>query len=300
LDYKRAAYNRPRRLTVAETRYRLREVGAGIYAMLASDITSNAGVVVSDEQVLVVDGLFTPAWAQDLLKAIRRVAGRKKEVRYLVNTHYHADHCFGNQVFSPPAQIIAHANCRRTLEGAGPNFIDRYVQLRPYLAEEFKKVNLTLPVLTLTDSMTIYLDSRVVEIIYAGRPAHTKGDIMVYLPQDKVLFTGDLLFSRIFPVVDAQEGSALGFLDILARLDTIDVKSIVPGHGGISSKEDLRVEREYFVALYDAVKDAYDRGLTAEQAVQEIKMAKYNKWPAPERLAPAITVLHGELSRAGR
>src|SRR3989304_4175796 len=127
------------------------ELASGVFAKIFPEGRTNSGFIVGDEGVMVIDSLMTPSLARGIIEDVKKVTA--KPVRYLVNTHYHGDHTFGNEVFAP-VPIIAHANCRVELEEFGEVSIQRFSQMRPELAEELKEGRRRLPGLTLQDSPT--------------------------------------------------------------------------------------------------------------------------------------------------
>lgn len=268
----------------------LKEVGPGIFAMVTPDGGANAGFVVGDDQVLVVDARMTPSLARSFRDEVRRVTD--KPVRLLVNSHYHGDHTFGNQLFSPPALIISHINTRRRLAQLGNEYPAQFARNRPELAEEFQQVTMTLPSITYTDRMTVHLDGRLIELIHPGRPAHTDGDTMVYLPQGKCLFAADLLFSGIVPAL--MDGHCTGWIDSLTQIEGMAVETVVPGHGAVSTLKEITEMKEFLRALRQAVHEQYQNGAREEQAIKAIKMAKYAPWPFQERIEVAIRRIYQE------
>ncbi len=171
------------------------QVAANAYAFIQANGATNTGFIVSEEGILAIDPLMTPSLATRLLSEIRSIS--RAPIRFLVDTHYHGDHVFGNQYFVP-APIVAHANARQELIEKFDANMNRYTSGRPELIPELSQIRMTLPDVTFNDRMDLRLGDREINLIYLGR-AHTDGDILLHLPQDGVLYAGDIAFHRVLP-----------------------------------------------------------------------------------------------------
>lgn len=268
----------------------LKEIASGVFAMITPDGGANAGFIVGGDQVLVVDTRMTPSLAQELLAAVR--GATTAELRYLVNTHYHGDHVFGNQFFVPPAAIVSHATVRDRLARLGGAYPQEFGRRRPEFADEFRQVRLVLPSITFTDRLTVHLGDRTVELVHLGW-GHTDGDCVVYLPTEKVAFVSDLLFHRVIPAL--MDARSRGWIEILDRLAEWDIDVVVPGHGLLATKAELREQRDFLVDLWLAVRACWERGMSEEQAMAEVKLERYASWLNQERLPVAVQRVYGEL-----
>jgi cyclase len=273
----------------------LQEVSPGVWAMIFSIIEPegggpNGGFIIAGDEVIVVDSFISLGAARELLAHLKNIAG--KEPTFLINTHSHADHVLGNQIFSPPATIIAHPNVRETLLRDGRTMIDRVAQTRPALAGEMKEAHIVAPQITCSTQMTLYFGGRTIQLIHPGK-AHTPGDIMVYLPEAKVLFAGDLLFNHIVPPI---AGDSAGWITAIEQIESMDIQVIVPGHGFVGTKEDIIDLKHFLIHLRQQVKKCYDRKLDKAQAKAEIDLGIYRDWPHQERLAGDIDQLYKEFS----
>ncbi|MFH1087967.1 MAG: MBL fold metallo-hydrolase [Chloroflexota bacterium] len=274
------------------------EVSPGVWAAIMSIIPPegggpNAGFILAGRQVVVVDSLISPSMAQQMAKQLRQVTDRA--ATYLINTHGHGDHVFGNQVFSPPATIIAHKNVRDVLLSQGKAMVKSTAERWGGVLPDIKDTTVLPPHITYTERMTLHLDERTVELIHAGT-AHTTGDTMVYLPAEKVLFSGDILFNHIIPPI---MGSSAGWIAAIEKLEAMDIETIVPGHGFIAAKKDLGDLKRLLIELRRQVKDCFTRGLLQEQTVKELDMP-YLKWPHPERIPMGVALIYEELKKEGR
>ncbi len=278
---------------VSQGKTGLQEVAPGVWAMIMSIIEPegggpNSGFIVAGDEVIVIDALISLGAARELLSQIKDVSG--KEPTFLINTHSHGDHVNGNQIFAPPATVIAHENVRVVLLREGRSIIDRTVQMRPALAEDLKEARIVTPDITYRSHMTLYFDGRTIELIHPGK-AHTFGDTMAYLPKEKVLYAGDLLFNHIFPPIF---GDCAGWIATIEQIEGMDIKTIVPGHGFVCTKQEITDLKYCLIELRQQVKKCYDRKLTKEKALSEIDMGNYRQWPHQERLALDVDQLYRE------
>ena len=284
----------------------LTKLGDDVYARIVSpdgEAVGNSGFVVWDDCVLVFDTHFTPEAGQALLASIRSVTS--KPVCYVVNSHYHADHTHGNQVFEQ-AQIIGSTNARRDeleldlpslnrtlgvartqlrqLEREIANSSDSgrelssRVQIRnlqQYL-DNLSRLHIQAPAVTLDDRMIIKNGQREAEIRFLGE-GHTDGDLVLILASAKIAFLGDLFFNDAIPNV--QDARILKWMETLQKISKLEADTFVPGHGPVGDKKALERFLNYFRDLKASVEISVDRGDSVEQAIQEIKMpAKYSSY----------------------
>ncbi len=213
----------------------------------ANSFAANAGIVIGRDGILVVDTLISAKEAQRFLADIRKVSD--KPIRYVVNTHTHLDHAFGNCVFAKlgGATVISHAADRAFLEKAGEATLKNIgaYGLKP---EDMAGTEITYPTLTFSERLTIDLGGETVELIRTA-PSHTEGSLIVHLPAKKVAFSGDILFTDFHPfLADADINGWTAALDAMMGMD---IEKIIPGHGPLSTKKDLRDLKAYLL-LFDA------------------------------------------------
>jgi cyclase len=265
------------------------EVADGVFAYVQATggfCISNAGLILGDGEALIIDTLFAPSMNRDFQAAVRRVTDRPP--RLLVNTHHHVDHTLGNFLF-PECRIIAHANARGEMERFG--LPDYFLRMVPRWCDEIRDVPLRSPDVTFDGAMTLHIGGRRVELLHFGT-AHTVGDVAVYLPEERVLFAGDLAFFWVTPV--AFEGDIGKWIRVVDRLLEMDIDAVVPGHGPVGGLDDLRCMREYLALVRRQARRAYNRGLGEQGAAQGLRLGEYASWNEPERALINVQRLYGE------
>ncbi len=277
----------------------LKQVGPGVYAVIDGPerkAISNAGFVIGDDGVLVIDSLFTPEAAQALVSEIRRLT--PKPIRYVVNTHYHIDHTGGDQVLRDAgAIIIAHKNVRGWVRADNLNlFGDRTT---PELKARVEA--LALPDLSTDKDLTIWLGSR--KVVVRTVLGHTGGDLIVSIPDAKVLFAGDMLWRKVAPnLIDGsvEEWSATT-AELISGQDAAETR-FVPGHGDIASAKDVEEFRTYLLELRRLVGEGRKAGLKDAALVEDVapKMkARFTDWRMSDQaIAAEVRYMNDELAGA--
>ena len=267
--------------------FELKQIGPGIYAAIDGPehkAGSNAGFIIGDDGVLVVDAFFTTDAARALIGEIRRLT--PKPIRYVVNTHYHADHTGGDQALRDAgAVIIAHKNVCGWVRVNNINlFGDR---ITPELKARIEA--LPLPDVTTDKDLTIWLGSR--KVVVKTVIGHTGGDLTVFAPDAKVLFTGDMLWRKIPP--NLIDGSVREWLasdaEFLAMPDASHM-TFVPGHGDVAEAKDVAGFRAYLIDLRRLVTEERKAGLKDDALVQSVApklRAAHPDWTISDRAIEA-------------
>ena len=265
----------------------LKQVGPGVYAAIDGPehkAGSNAGFVIGDDGVLVVDAFFTPDAAKALVGEIRRLTA--KPIRYVVNTHYHLDHTGGDQVLRDAgAIIVAHRNVRGWVRTENAHlFGDRVTpDLKARIAA------LPLPDLVTDKDLIVWLGSR--KIVVRTVLGHTGGDLTISIPDAKVLFTGDMLWRRVPP--NLIDGSVAEWTATDADFEqTPDAAhmTFIPGHGDVANLRDVEDFRSYLIDLRRLVAEARKAGLGGDalaQAVTPKLRTLHRDWTISDRAAAA-------------
>lgn len=286
----------------------LNKLADGVFAQIVSpdgDAVSNSGIIILDSGVLVFDTHFTPEAGDALLEKVKTLTSRP--VRYIVNSHFHSDHTHGNQAFATARQVLSSTDARRDMLQKDTATLNQMQTLAQNQVEQLNKdmrlaqdaraqealrsqlnqrmaflrrmsaLKILLPGMTVDDAVSLADGSRQVDLIYLG-PGHTDGDLILYLPQDKIAFLGDLFFKDAIPSVD--DAHMLDWMKRLKEVLELDAKTFVPGHGQVGGREDVESFLAYFEDLKALVEPAVARGDALEQVVQDVhlppKYAAYN------------------------
>jgi cyclase len=287
--------------------HRFEKVAEGVYYATSAgtmNVGANSPIFVNDDEVLMVESSITPAAARAMVNDIKAITN--KPIRYVVDSHYHYDHAHGNQVFISSATVIGHENTYKRLQ---TNVLEQYtfltsVQpvparvdgLKQRLAQEkdpeqkatierqikssldyleqVKETKVTPPNLTLDRRMTLYRGSREIQIIYLGR-GHTDTDVVVYLPKERMIATGDLMESVLSYMGDSYPDEWIATLD---RLRAIDFDTVLPGHGVVfKGKERIVAFQQYLRDLITQVNALRKQGLSAEDAAQKVDLRAHSQ-----------------------
>jgi glyoxylase-like metal-dependent hydrolase (beta-lactamase superfamily II) len=251
---------------------------------------SNAGVIVGDDNILVIDSLGAPLHAKSFIAAIRRVEPAKPFGRIVI-THHHGDHVMGLPFF-PAMEIVAHDYCRKAMLAL--TFPAPTWEKREGWAEGGEPRKIVAPVTTFTDRTTYYYGNTEVQFITMA-PAHTYGDVVAYLPQYKILFAGDIAFHWVAPFLN--NGHATRWVEFVNKILAMDVDVIVPGHGPIAGKREIAAMAEYLTMLKGEARLRFNAGMSAGRACADIKLGKFESWiGAQDRMPLNIVRLYAEFA----
>lgn len=267
---------------------------------------SNAGLITDGSATLLVDTLFDLRLTREMLDAMRRAVPAAATIDTLVNTHGDPDHTFGNQL-AGDAVIIASARAAEDmLAGESPEMLRGLMTqapqlgaagafiLRAFSAFDFSDIALVGPSRTFEGSLRLAVGDVPVELIEVG-PAHTRGDTLVHLPGERIVFSGDIVFSGGHPVI--WSGSVDGWIRACDRILGLDVEIVVPGHGPVTDKAGVREMRDYLTLVAAEATRAFDAGVSAREAARDIDLSGYAHWSDPERIVTTVDAVYRE--RAG-
>jgi glyoxylase-like metal-dependent hydrolase (beta-lactamase superfamily II) len=272
---------------------RSKEVVPGIYVI--SDLSfATCGFIVTDDGVVVVDTQLIPLFANEMIKEIKSVTD--KPIRYAVNTHWHTDHVGGNEVFQTLGPVIAHEFTQKVIARR------RREQLEGKADESLKqlgKLVLTPPDITFTENLTLHLGNRTIELMFLDG-GHTSGDIVVYLPNEKVLFTGDL-FIKGSGLPDYRDDSSIDkMIASLKKMHAMDVEKIICGHMGIAAKDDIQASIDKLLAFRKKVKTFVDGNIPPEKAAEQIAFPAGENPFYQQHFKKIIHKLYSDLKNAPR
>jgi cyclase len=285
--------------------FRFNKVTEGVYHAIGTGslaVVGNSSVIVNDNDVMIVDDHVSPAAAWVLLEEVKTLT--KKPVTTVINTHFHFDHAHGNQIFDPTVQIIGHEFTRQMLLG-NPTTMPLYQNyingmpgqietLRKRIADEKdpaakaklqtqlqvtennyasqKELKPTPPNVTLSTQMTLFRGNREIQIRYLGR-GHTAGDVVVFLPRERLVMTGDFLTSGLSNMSDSYPQDWVASLDALKKLD---FETVLPGHGeAFTDRAKIDNFQAYLRDVWTETSRLKKEGVSAEEAAKRVDMTKH-------------------------
>ncbi|MXM68986.1 MBL fold metallo-hydrolase [Streptomyces sp. HUCO-GS316] len=259
-------------------RARTQEIADGVHAYTQESggwCVNNAGILLDGRRgPVVVDTAATQARARRLRAAVRALTAAPP--RLLVNTHFHGDHTFGNAlVGGRDTVVVGHGRARTEMASAGLGLTGLWPDV------DWGAIELRLPDVTYDGRMELHLDRRTVQLLHPG-PAHTTTDTLVWLPEEKVLFAGDVLMSGCTPFL--LMGSLSGSVRAVERIRALGPRTIVGGHGPVCGPEVLDETAEYLRWLRRTAEGALEAGLEPLEAARQLGAHPYQEWLDPERL----------------
>ena len=270
---------------------RLDEVSAGIYAYIQPDgswFLNNTGFLVGRKGVISIDTTATERRTRKYLEAVSSVTSQP--VRTLINTHHHGDHTHGNCLL-PLATIVGHPRCREAiLNTPFPPPAGLWTNV------EWGDLHPEPPFVTFDDHLTVWVDDLRVELYAVPTPAHTTNDIVAWIPQRSVLFTGDLLFVGGTPFVPM--GSVSGSLRALDWLRSFNAQTLVPGHGPVSGASAMDNVEDYLRFVQDAARRGKMAGLTPLEMARQIDLGRFAELSDAERIVGNLYRAYAELDGA--
>ncbi|MGH4026440.1 MAG: MBL fold metallo-hydrolase [Pseudonocardiaceae bacterium] len=267
---------------------RVEELAAGVFAYIQPDGSwwiNNSGFLAAGERTVLIDTCATEARTRRLLDEARRTTGAP--VRTVVNTHHHGDHTNGNYL-TDTATIIGHRGTRESMLATG---IERYEQA--FEGNDWGRLQLRPPDVTFENSLTLHAGDIRVELQYIGAAAHTTNDILVWLPAQSILFTGDLVFNGGTPF--AVMGSIAGSRAAVNRIRELHPRTIVPGHGAVCGPDQLELIDDYFGFVQQAAREGTAAGLTPLQLALELDLGEFAALTDSERIAANLHRAYAEL-----
>jgi glyoxylase-like metal-dependent hydrolase (beta-lactamase superfamily II) len=310
----------------------LREIADGVVAYLQPDGSwglSNAGLIVGECESLLVDTLFDLAHTRRMLDAYRDYGRGLDQASVVVNTHANGDHCYGNQLFAGKRIVASNRAARemremlpsklaslmkaatlarrlgsfrpkigRLFKSMGLSVASDLLDAAPYVSAAFERfdyrdIELEFPNETFDGQLEIDLGGKHVLLLEVG-PAHTAGDVVVYVPETKTLFSGDLLFEGMHPLVWG--GTIAEYLGALERLLGLGPEVVIPGHGEVTDSASIVRHMTYLRALRDEAEPLYQSGASAEQAAATLMRQGFGQLREPERLVVNVTAAYREFA----
>jgi len=271
----------------------LEEIAKNVYACLQRDQGlgwSNSGFINSGGG-LVIDTFWDLPQARQLIEQYARVW--QNPTQRLLNTHHNGDHCWGNQLFTD-AEIIGHRQCAANIAKENPQRLQSLkdpslISSNPYLVDlaealaecDFSDIQPTPPTTLIDERLELHLDGLLTQLIYVG-PAHTSGDVIAHLPEQKIVFTGDILFRLCTPI--GWDGTFDGWIAALDYIVSLKPDVVVPGHGPLCDVKGVQEMKNYLVYIRQEARQCFDRGLSILEAAKQIDLGVYSSWTEPERI----------------
>jgi cyclase len=286
----------------------LHDLGNSVYAYLQPDGTwgwSNAGLITDGEASLLVDTLFDLRLTQEMLDTMRKSVPAAAQIDMVVNSHANGDHCYGNELVADSRIIASKRTADQMLTEITPAQFAEMMRQTPAMGEmgeyiarifgpfNFDGITLTLPKETFEGEMTVKVGNKDVHLIEVG-PAHTLGDTLVHIPADRVIFTADILFIGGHPI--AWAGPVSNWMRACDYILSLDVETIVPGHGPITDKDGVREFKAYLAYVLAETRKRYEAGMPSFEAAKSISMDRYASWTDAERIAVTVATIYRELS----
>ena len=286
----------------------LLETGNGIYAYLQPDGGwgwSNAGLIADAGESLLVDTLFDAVLTREMLDVMADASGITAEmIDTVVNTHANGDHTHGNGLCTK-AESIASESSAKEMEAFTPQMMQQFMdsagalgEAGDYLKEvfgafDFSQVAEKLPTKTFRDELNLNVGAKSVRLLEVG-PAHTRGDVLVYVPEDKTIFTGDILFIEGTPLMWA--GPVANWVRACDQIIELAPDVIVPGHGPLTDVAGVEKVKAYLQYITGEARARFDAGLSVREAALDIALGDYDRWIDAERIAINVDTLYREFS----
>ena len=245
-----------------------------IYTMIGGEgLDSNTTIITTEEGVIVIDTRPTPTEARKVLEEVRKLSDLP--IVYTINTHYHGDHTFGNQVFKDSKTIIAHKNVRETLVKSGQDHLSLF---KTFGLPGMDEVKVTPPNIVYEKGMEIWLGGYHLQLLYHGK-GHTDGDTIIYIDELRTVITGDLVFNKKIPyMADAYIDE---WIESLKYIELLKNETVIPGHGAIGGRPTVIAMKHYLLDLKGLVLQQLNDNKSLEEtqkAVEPILREKYKDW----------------------
>lgn len=286
----------------------LHQTGNNTWAYLQPDGGwgwSNAGLIVDGSESLLVDTLFDAPLTREMLATMADAAGVKAdEIGTVVNTHANGDHTHGNGLCTR-AEVIASEASAREMEAFDAHTLQNFMEAAPKLgpagdylqqifgAFDFRDVSEKLPTRTFSGELELKVGDRPIKLIEVG-PAHTRGDVLVHVPDQSTVYTGDILFIHGTPIM--WEGPVSNWIKACDAIIAMNPSVIVPGHGPITDIAGVRRVSDYLSYIDREARKRYDAGMPLRDAIFDIALGDYASWGDSERIAINVSTLYREYS----
>lgn len=258
------------------------------------NLVPNIGMIIGSRATLIVDAGMGPRNGETVMRELAKV--NKNTDLYFTTTHFHPEHMTGVQAFPANTIIIRPEAQQEEVDRKQPEFIRNFSKRTPDLKALLEDVKPRPPDILFDHEAKIDLGGITVRLLWLG-PAHTRGDNFVFVEEDGVLFTGDGVINRFFPIFPDADASGKNWLSILDQLDELHARTIVPGHGEVGDASLIGTERTYLKAVQARTTELKAQGKTADETAKILSAefrAKYPTWENPGWIADAVERFYAE------
>jgi glyoxylase-like metal-dependent hydrolase (beta-lactamase superfamily II) len=272
-----------------------REIAEHVYVIPDQriNVIPNIGIIVGRDGVLVVDTGMGPRNAETVLNEVKKITS--KPVAYLTITHFHPEHGMGAQAF-PASTIVIYPTAQKIeLLEKGPAMMKEFSGVSPEIADLLKPVKLRMPNITFSEEAEVDLGDFPVRLLH-WNSAHTRGDSFVFLPKQRIIFGGDVVINRFFPIMADSDSSGTNWIQTLERLEKLDPAIVVPGHGEVGNVALIESMHEYLVFVRNRVQEMKSQGISLTEVETKLDpevRAKYKDWDNPQWIKNAIDNFYG-------
>jgi glyoxylase-like metal-dependent hydrolase (beta-lactamase superfamily II) len=258
------------------------------------NLVPNIGIIVGTRATLVVDAGMGPRNGQVVLRELAKVS--KNAQVYLTTTHFHPEHVTGAQAFPASTIVIRTKVQQEEVDRKQPEYIHNFSQRTPEIRALLQDVKPRAPDIVFDRELKLDLGGVTARLFWLGA-AHTRGDSFIFVEEDGVLFTGDVVVNRFFPIFPDADASGKNWLVILNQLEALQPRKIVPGHGEVGDAALVSKERTYLQDVQSRVVELKAQGKSSEDAERLLTVefrAKYADWDNPGWIADAVRRFYAE------
>ena len=258
-----------------------RKIKDGIYVYAQKPADSNAGIILTQEAVVLIDSGHNPPDSQAILKAVRQLT--PQPIRFLINTEPHGDHTTGHFLFSPPAIIIAHEGATDSMKKAyNPQRNEKLMADYPDMRESFKGFKMITPQIEYRDKMTLNVGEKTFELYYL-KNVHSEADTAIWLPKERVIFSaavaGVKRFSNLRPSVQIED-----MISAMKMMKSLNPEIVVPGHGPPGTTKIFDDSIQYYTLLLERVGKMAKEGKSLDSIKKELRMPETDDWASKDRI----------------
>ena len=258
------------------------------------NLVPNIGIIVGSRATLIVDAGMGPKNGETVLRELAKI--NKNTALYFTTTHFHPEHMTGGQAFPANTIVIRPEMQQEEVDRKQPEFIRNFSRRTPEMKALLADVKPRSPDIVFDREAKLDLGGVTVRLLWLG-PAHTRGDEFVFVEEDGVLFTGDAVINRFFPIFPDADASGKNWLSILDKLDALHPRTIVPGHGEVGEASLIATERDYLKAVQQRVADLKGQGKSADETAKLLTVefrSKYPDWENPGWIKDAVERFYDE------